>query len=187
MPASPARRSPHPTDPGALATAAAPCDIGMAVAARRGVGVAAALAFAAAAAGCESTAPGDRPVGLSAPIWGAPSSAGSHLVDGVQVVDLRGFRIASRIGEAFEVRLPSFPSSGYRWTLVDPVPASIRAVGVGRSEAVPGDLARAPGQEVWRFEGASTGRGVLNFEFRRSADPASAPPAPRATARIDVR
>ena len=148
---------------------------------------AAALAIALAAAGCETNAPGERPAGLSSPIWGAPASAGSRVVDGVQVVDLRGFRIAARVGEAFEVRLPGFPSSGYRWTLSDPLPPSIRAIGVGRAEAGAGDLAGAPGQEVWRFEGAAVGGGVLNFEFRRPDDPPSVPPAQRASYRIDVR
>jgi predicted secreted protein len=176
MTTAPTRRSPHPTDP--VATAAAP----------RGVGATVAIGIALAAlAGCESMAPSERPTGLSSPIWGAPSSAGSHVVDGVQAVDLRGFRIASRVGEAFEVRLPGFPSSGYRWTLVDPVPAAVRTVGIGRSDAGPGELSAAPGQEVWRFEGAGTGGGVLNFEFRRSGDPSSAPPAQRASYRVDVR
>lgn len=160
------RRSPHPGRPPAIAIAVALC---------------------LATAGCESTSPGERPAGLSSPIWGAPASAGGRGADGMQAVDLRGFRIASKVGEAFEVRLPGFPSSGYRWTLVDPVPAAVRAVGIGRGEPVPGGLAGAPGQEIWRFEGASAGSGVLHFEFRRAGEPASVPPAQRASYRVEVR
>jgi inhibitor of cysteine peptidase len=153
----------------------------------RSAGIAAAVALGLALVGCESVAPGERPAGLSSPIWGAPVSAGSRGADGVQAVDLRGFRIASRVGESFEVRLPGFPSSGYRWTLVDPVPAAVRSLGVGRGEPMPGELAGAPGQEIWRFEGASAGAGVLHFEFRRAGEPQSVPPAQRASYRVEVR
>lgn len=168
MTAAPTRRTPRPVAPRAAATAAA-------------------VALAVATAGCESTLPGERPAGLSSPMWRAPASAGSRAADGVQAVDLRGFRIETRVGETFEVRLPGFPSGEYRWTLADPLPASIRVAGFERSETGPGALAGAPGQEVWRFEGAAVGPGVLNFEFRRAGDPRSVPPAQRAIYRVEVR
>jgi inhibitor of cysteine peptidase len=101
--------------------------------------------------------------------------------------DLRGSRIEVRIGEAFEVRLPSNPSTGYRWELVDPVPGIVRAVGVSRVEPTRGDLVGAPGQEVWRFEGATPGIGRLGFIYRRPFEPASTPPAQRTSYRVEVR
>jgi predicted secreted protein len=169
MTAAPTRRTPRAAAARAAATAAAT------------------VALAVATAGCESTVPGERPAGLSSPMWRAPASAGSRGADGVQAVDLRGFRIETRVGEAFEVRLPGFPSSEYRWTLADPLPASIRVAGFERSETGPGILAGAPGQEVWRFEGAAVGSGVLGFEYRRAGDPPSTPPAQRAIYRVEVR
>jgi predicted secreted protein len=168
MTALSARRAPPPAVPRAAATAAA-------------------IALAVATAGCESTGPGERAAGLSSPMWRAPASAGGRGADGVQAVDLRGFRIETRVGETFEVRLPGFPSSDYRWMLADPLPASIRVAGFERSETGPGLPAATPGREVWRFEGAGVGSGVLGFEFRRAGDPPSTPPAQRAIYRVEVR
>ena len=120
---------------------------------------AAALAFAAAAAGCASFSAPD-PGDASAPPVGRPAV----------VADMRTYRIDLRSGEPFEVRLPSNPSTGYRWELVDPVPRWIRAAGVSRVEPPLGDLVGAPDQEVWRFEAVESGSGLLAFVYRRPFD-----------------
>jgi len=45
----------------------------------------------------------------------------------------------------------------------------------------------APGQEVWRFEGATRGIGRLGFVYRRPFEPATLPPAQRTSYRVEVR
>lgn len=101
-------------------------------------------------------------------------------------VDLRDHRIDVRLGQAFEVRLPGNPSTGYRWRLVDPVPALVRQVGVARVDLVGGGVG-APAQEVFTFEAAGPGVAPLGFEYRRSADLRAEPPAQRANFRVEVR
>lgn len=144
------------------------------LAARRAGHAAAALALATAA-GCAA--------------YPAPDpGAGPSVTAGPRVVaDMRTYRIDLRSGETFEVRLPSAAGTGYRWELVDPVPAPARAAGVSRIEPPLGDLVGATGQEVWDFQAAETGRGLLAFVYRRPFDATSVPPAQRAIFRIQVR
>lgn len=105
------------------------------------------------------------------------------------VVDLRGYRIDARLGQRFEVHLPGNPSTGYRWTLIDPVPAQTRQVGVVRIERVGGGGSPigAPVQEVFTFEAAQLGVATLAFEYRRPWEPGSVPPAQRTRYRLEVR
>jgi predicted secreted protein len=129
----------------------------------------------AAAAGCAT---------YSAP---EPGSGPAIPAGPAVVADMRTYRIDLRSGETFEVRLPSTAGTGYRWELVDPVPAPVQAAGVSRIEPPLGDLVGATGQEVWAFQAAGTGRGLLAFIYRRPFDAASVPPAQRAVFRIQVR
>jgi inhibitor of cysteine peptidase len=108
-------------------------------------------------------------------------------VDSAGAADLRAFRIEARVGEPFEIRLPGNPSTGYRWTLIDPVPALLRGVGVARIERGRSDLAGAPGQEIWTFEATAPGSAPLLFEYRRPWEPATVPPAQRTSFRVDAR
>jgi predicted secreted protein len=148
--------------------------LGRGVAARRAGQAISALAMAAAA-GCAT---------YSAP---EPGSGPALAAGPTVVADMRTYRIDLRSGETFEVRLPSALSTGYRWELVDPVPAPVQAAGVSRVEPPLGDLVGGTGQEVWAFRAAGTGRGLLAFVYRRPFDPASVPPAQRAIFRIQVR
>ena len=144
------------------------------VAARRAAHAAAVLVLACAA-GCAA---------YSAPDAGAgPAVAAGPAV----VADMRTYRIDVRSGETFELRLPSAAGTGYRWQLVDPVPAPVRVAGASRMEPPLGDLVGASGQEVWVFQAAEAGRGQLAFVYRRPFDAASVPPAQRAVFRIQVR
>jgi predicted secreted protein len=188
MTAVPTARPRAPTRPDAPGRIRARAGVpGGAGTARGGAGVVAVALAAFVLAGCESPNLGDRPSTMAPPMLGAPASSVGPGPDGVPSVDLRGYRIATRVGDLFEIRLPGFPDSGYRWSLVDPVPAIVRGESVARGEAGPGDLAGAPAQEVWRFAGAAAGTGTLHFEFRRPGEPPATPPAQRATYRIEVR
>lgn len=122
---------------------------------------------------------------VAAPITGTAPAQPSD--GGPRAYDLRTARIDARPGETFELRLPSNPSTGYRWELVDPVPDAVRALGVSRLEPPRGNLVGAPGQEVWTFEGARAGTGTIGFTYRRPSDPRDVPPAQRASVRVEVR
>lgn len=152
---------------------------------RSGTAVRAAVCTAVLLAGCQTGGPAEDRRAMS-PVMTAPSSAVGPAVGATPVIDLRGFRIETRVGEAFEIRLPGLPDSGHRWRLVDPVPAAVRAVGVARSASGPGDLAGTTAQESWRFVGADPGTGLLTFEFRRPTDASGDPPAQRAIYRVEV-
>jgi predicted secreted protein len=116
-----------------------------------------------------------------------PNSAATTAGAGAATADLRGFRIDARVGESFEVRLPGQRATGFRWTLVDPVPPVVRATGTTRDEAAVGAIVGASGQESFTFQAAEAGVGQLLFEFRRPADAPTVPPAQRASYRVEVR
>ena len=137
----------------------------------------AALACAAALAAAGCTSPGML----------APPAAATPAGPGASTADLRGYRIDARAGEPFEVRLPSQRASGYRWTLVDPVPPVVRATGTTRDVAAVGAIVGAAGQETFTFQAAEAGVGQLLFEYRRPTDRPDVPPAQRATYRVEVR
>ncbi|MFM1989195.1 MAG: hypothetical protein RJA99_2152 [Pseudomonadota bacterium] len=122
---------------------------------------------------------------MAAPINGTAPAQPSD--GGPRAYDLRTARIDARPGETFELRLPSNPSTGYRWELVDPVPDAVRPIGVSRLESQRGNLVGAPGQEVWTFEAVRAGAGMIGFTYRRPSDPRDVAPAQRATFRIEVR
>jgi len=105
------------------------------------------------------------------------------------VVDLRDHRIDARLGQRFEVHLPGNPSTGYRWALIDPVPAQARQVGVVRVDRIGGSGSPigAPVQEVFTFEATRPGTAALAFEYRRAWEADSVPPAQRARYRLEVR
>jgi inhibitor of cysteine peptidase len=103
------------------------------------------------------------------------------------LADLRSYRIDLKPRQTLEIRLPSNPSTGYRWVLLDPVPPTVRQVDLRREPGQRSELAGAPGTEVWQFEGDAKGVGVLNFEYRRTFEPPTVPPAQRASFRVHVR
>jgi inhibitor of cysteine peptidase len=83
-----------------------------------------------------------------------------------QTIQLRGSQ------ELF-VRLPSNPSTGYRWTFVVAPGDVLKPAGSPALEG--GNLAGAPGIEVWRFRPIGTGHQTLRFEYRRPWEPDGAP------------
>lgn len=117
----------------------------------------------------------------------ATTATGAASTGGPAVTDFRGYRISVRRGEAFEIRLPSTPTVGYRWMLVDPVPPTVRAVTSAREESATESAVGAARQESFGFEAAALGTAPLLFEYRRPADPPDTPAAQRATFRVEVR
>jgi len=103
------------------------------------------------------------------------------------LADMRDYRLDLKPRQRLEIRLPSNPSTGYRWVLLDPVPGMVKQVGLRREPGQSTPLAGAPGTEIWEFEGDTPGIGILQFEYRRTFEPPTVPPAQRAAFRVHVR
>jgi inhibitor of cysteine peptidase len=76
-----------------------------------------------------------------------------------------GQTIQLRSSQELFVRLPSNPSTGYRWTFVVAPGDVLKPAGSPALER--GNLVGAPGIEVWRFRPIGTGQQTLRFEYRR--------------------
>lgn len=161
---------------GLTSTASAPAPVTPALSARRR---ALRLAMLAPAFG----APAWLASGCAPPILG--SAQALHASD-VVMADLRTFRLGLVMGQIAEVRLPSNPSTGYRWALME---ASTDLITLLDHGFVAGrtDMMGAPGEERWTFQAMRVGSGELRFEYRRSWEPLDVPPAQRASYRVEVR
>ena len=72
-------------------------------------------------------------------------------------------------GQSLLVRLPSNPSTGYRWIYVEPKDAVLRVDGPSSFEAqsAGGGAAGAGGTEIWKLAPFKPGQQQLRFEYRR--------------------
>lgn len=72
-------------------------------------------------------------------------------------------------GQAVIVRLPSNPTTGYRWVYVEPKDAVLRVDGPSTYE--PAQAAGGPpgagGTEIWKLAALKAGQQQLRFEYRR--------------------
>jgi inhibitor of cysteine peptidase len=93
-----------------------------------------------------------------------------------------GTEITVGVGEQFEIRLESNPTTGYAWQVVEQ-PDAIELVS-SEFEAPDTSLVGAGGVEVFVFEGASAGSGALRLEYVRSFED---PPEPAETAEFQVQ
>lgn len=99
-----------------------------------------------------------------------------------------GRAIEAAPGQEIVIRLGSNPSTGYRWTLVDPgssVLASRGAPVYTPSAAVPGVMGGG-GTETWSFTAGGPGQQDLRFEYRQPWE-REAPPARSVGYTIRVR
>jgi inhibitor of cysteine peptidase len=92
-------------------------------------------------------------------------------------IDDRGAEIELAVGDEFELRLESNPTTGYRWQVAEQ-PDAVTLVDDGFEEPDT-DLVGAPGVEYFVFRGAAAGSGDLRMEYVRSFDD---PPVPAETA-----
>lgn len=81
--------------------------------------------------------------------------------------DANGKEAQLRSGQEFTVTLVENPTTGYRWTVVEPLPLSVRIIG---DRFVTGaDKPGAPGVRRWQFTTQDqTGQGILRFRLARS-------------------
>ena len=79
-----------------------------------------------------------------------------------------GTSVALTSGQDLVVRLPSNPSTGYRWIYVEPKDAVLRVDGPSSFETQSaGGAAGAGGTEVWKLAPFKPGQQQLRFEYRR--------------------
>lgn len=80
-------------------------------------------------------------------------------------------------GQSLLVRLPSNPSTGYRWIYVEPKDAVLRVDGPSTFEAAQsaGNTAGAGGTEIWKLAPLKAGQQQLRFEYRRPWEQDGAP------------
>jgi inhibitor of cysteine peptidase len=93
-----------------------------------------------------------------------------------------GTEVSVEVGEQFEVRLESNPTTGYAWQVVEQ-PDAVTLVS-SEYEAPDTSLVGAGGVEAFVFEGASAGSGELRLEYLRSFEK---PPVPAETAEFQVQ
>ena len=79
-----------------------------------------------------------------------------------------GTSVALASGQDLVVRLPSNPTTGYRWIYVEPKDAVLRVDGPSSYEAQSaGGAAGAGGTEIWKLAPLKPGQQQLRFEYRR--------------------
>jgi inhibitor of cysteine peptidase len=80
-----------------------------------------------------------------------------------------GTSVALATGQDLVVRLPSNPTTGYRWIYVEPKDAVLRVDGPSTFEAAqsPAGTVGAGGVEVWKLAPLKPGQQQLRFEYRR--------------------
>jgi len=82
--------------------------------------------------------------------------------------DQSGTSVALASGQDLVVRLPSNPTTGYRWIYVEPKDAVLRVDGPSSYEAqIAGGAAGAGGTEIWKLAPLKPGQQQLRFEYRR--------------------
>jgi inhibitor of cysteine peptidase len=123
--------------------------------------------------------------GCARPVVGGPSS--DLTGDGPIIATMRSYRLEVKQGQVVEVRLPSNPSTGYRWVMVEPMPAVVAAL--YDATYVPGrnTVVGSPGEERWTFVAVKPGSGIIRFEYRRPFDADTVAPAQRASYLFEVR
>ncbi|MDR3357713.1 MAG: protease inhibitor I42 family protein [Desulfovibrio sp.] len=89
------------------------------------------------------------------------------------------------VGQAFEIRLPGNPSTGFIW-VIEHLPRFLEQL--GEREYLPDRISGvgAGGVHVWRFRARVAGEDELRFAYRRLWEK-DVPPAERAARRIVVK
>jgi inhibitor of cysteine peptidase len=99
-----------------------------------------------------------------------------------------GTSVALASGQDLVVRLPSNPTTGYRWIYVEPKDAVLRVDGPSTFEAAQSAAGAvgAGGTEIWKLAPFKSGQQQLRFEYRRPWEQGVAP-AQTATYSVTVQ
>ena len=83
------------------------------------------------------------------------------------------------------LRLPSNPSTGYRWELLDPASPQLRSLGPEVYSSPDSDaVIGAAGHSTWRFQAAARGEATLRLAYQRPWEPE---PIEHFECRLEVR
>jgi inhibitor of cysteine peptidase len=93
--------------------------------------------------------------------------------------------IKIRVGEEFEVRLRSNPTTGYSWTLRRRPDEAVAEITGPAFIAPGGDKVGAPGEELWKIRAAGKGKTSIVLQYHRSFEPDKSP-AERKTFKVVV-
>jgi inhibitor of cysteine peptidase len=80
-------------------------------------------------------------------------------------------------GQTLVLSLPSDPTSGYRWQLLDAAPTVLLSLGpeVYSNPEDSGDLVGSDGESTWRFQVAKAGDAQLALRYQQAWDAGGAP------------
>jgi inhibitor of cysteine peptidase len=80
-------------------------------------------------------------------------------------------------GQTLLLSLPSDPTSGYRWQLLDAAPALLRSLGpeVYSAPEGNGSLVGSGGESTWRFQVEKAGEARLALRYQQAWDADGAP------------
>lgn len=79
----------------------------------------------------------------------------------------KGAAVQLKVGETFEVRLKSNPTTGYAWSLAPESTPLVRLTARSRTEPVGPGVGR-PIMQIFDFQAARRGQGVLFLHYVRS-------------------
>lgn len=76
--------------------------------------------------------------------------------------------LSLQVGQQFILRLPSNPTTGFRWLLRDSAPQVLQSLGPEvYSNPEDSGLVGSAGVSTWRFQVAKTGTGTLALSYER--------------------
>jgi inhibitor of cysteine peptidase len=76
--------------------------------------------------------------------------------------------LSLRVGQQFNLRLPSNPTTGFRWLLRDSAPQVLKSLGPEvYSNPEDAGLVGSAGISTWRFEVIKAGEGLLALTYER--------------------
>jgi inhibitor of cysteine peptidase len=97
-----------------------------------------------------------------------------------------GGTVALALDQRLIVKLPSNPSTGYRWSVAQQTAGVLEPEGAPTFERGPDASAGAAGTEIWKFVPTKAGEETLRLEYRRLWE-ADAAPARVVSYKVTVR
>lgn len=103
------------------------------------------------------------PCAAASLVFGCATSSNNLLIDDQSRCPQR-----LEVGQTLTLSLPSNPSTGYRWEVVNAAPEILRSLGPEVfNPGSQGQIVGAPGNSVWRFTAQHTGNGELQLAYKR--------------------
>lgn len=95
--------------------------------------------------------------------------------------------ITAKSGEIFSITLESNPTTGYSWSIEEPLPEILQKVSNEyKPDDTYGDIVGSGGHEIWTFKAISKGNTTLTFQYSRHWEK-DVPPIKKETYQITVK